>query len=56
MKLTVSVTGQDQRRVVERVEQLVRTRIANTQPTAAQDTPPSASAPTRRQPHPDRRS
>lgn len=55
MKLTVSITGQDQRRVAERVEQLVRTRVTNAQPTVEQDPPSAASTPTRRQPHPDRR-
>jgi len=52
MKITVSVTGQDQRRLADRVEQLVRARIATAPPQSEQDAPPPS---TQQQP-PDRRS
>lgn len=52
MKITVSVTGQDQGRLAERVEQLVRTRGAHTQPQPALDAPPPSAQPQL----PDRRS
>lgn len=56
MKVTVSITGQDQRRLAERVEQLVRTRITNAQPRTEQDTQPDASPSTRRRQRLERRS
>jgi hypothetical protein len=52
MKLTVSINGQDQRRLVEHVEQLVRARVAGAQPQPTQD----ASPPSTQQQPPDRRS
>ena len=56
MKIAVSVTGQDQRRMVERVEQLVRARVANVQPAAEHDASPPAPPPAQRPQPPDRRS
>ena len=55
MKLNITVTGQDERRLTDHIEQLIRARAANTARPADSDPPPSqpsTRAPIRR----DRRS
>jgi hypothetical protein len=53
VKLNVTVTGQDERRLSERIEQLIRARAANTpRPIDIEPPPPQASTHTPR----DRRS
>jgi hypothetical protein len=56
MKIAISVTGQYQRRLAERVEQLVRARVANVQPATEHDAAPPAPPPAQRPQRPDRRS
>jgi hypothetical protein len=57
VKLNVTITGQDERRLIEHVDQLVRGRAATPQQPTEADPPPRASSVSpRRHVHRDRRS
>jgi hypothetical protein len=57
VKLNVTITGQDERRLIEHVDQLVRARAATPQQPTAADPPPRASPVSpRRRVHRERRS